>query len=125
MTKQTPRAVVEALWQAFDTFDFDAAGKLLHDEFVCEWPQSRERVRGRKNFVALNTHYPGQWRVAIIQVVCEGDHVVTETLLRHAGQTARAISFFTVRNGKITHLREFWPDPYPAPEWRDRWIEKM
>ena len=49
MSEQHNRAVVERLWQLFDALDFEAAGELLHDDFECEWPQSRERIRGREN----------------------------------------------------------------------------
>jgi ketosteroid isomerase-like protein len=61
MSEQKNRATVEQLWQLFDARDFEAAGALLHDDFVCEWPQSRERIRGRENYVAINQNYPGTW----------------------------------------------------------------
>jgi len=115
--------VVEALWKAFDRFDFDAAGDLLHDDFVCEWPQSNERIRGKDNFIAVNKHYPGQWRIQIQNTITSGDTVVTEVVAQTGDQSARAISFFTLKDGKIFRLREFWPDPYPAPEWRAQWVE--
>ena len=65
MSDQENRQTVERLWQLFDVFDFEAAGKLLDDNFVCEWPQSRERIRGRENFVAVNANYPGRWRCKV------------------------------------------------------------
>lgn len=125
MSEQHTRHIVEALWHAFDQLDFDAVGPLLHDDFVCEWPQSRERIRGRDNFIALNKHYPGAWRIAVQRVVVTESHAVTEIVASSGGETARAISFFTLRDGLIIHVREFWPDPYPAPEWRAQWVESM
>jgi ketosteroid isomerase-like protein len=125
MSAEGAQKTVEALWQAFDRFDFAAAGNLLHDDFVCEWPQSGEIIRGRENFVAVNTHYPGHWHLTIQRIVVQGDHVVTEITAREAdsGQTANAVSFFTVKHGKIVHVREFWPDPFDAPAWRAQWVE--
>ncbi len=79
----TPQHVVEKFWSAFDVFDFEAAGRLLHDDFVFELPQSKERVRGRANFVA----YPGQWRISIQGLVASGDEVVTEITSRYEAQT--------------------------------------
>jgi ketosteroid isomerase-like protein len=117
--------IVEALWDAFDRFDFDAAGTLLHDDFVCEWPQSGERIRGRENFVAINQYYPGQWRCTIQRILVCADEVVTETQVRDGDEQYTAISFFTLAGGKIVHVREYWPDPYPAPEWRAQWVERM
>jgi len=40
-------------------------------------------------------------------------------------QTARAISFFSVANGKVTRLVEFWPEPYAAPADRAHLVEPM
>jgi hypothetical protein len=38
---------------------------------------------------------------------------------------ARAITFSTVRDGKIVLQVEFWPDDYPAPENRRHLVEMM
>jgi hypothetical protein len=40
-------------------------------------------------------------------------------------RTARAISFFTVAEGKVTRLVEFWPEPYAAPGNRVHLVEAM
>ena len=123
MIESRNREVVTALWDAFDRFDFAAAGNLLHDDFVCEWPQSGELIRGRDNFVAVNQHYPGQWRITVTHLLTHDDQVITEIEARSGDDVARAISFFWLRDGRIVRLREFWPDPYPAPAWRAGWVE--
>lgn len=118
-----PTEVVEALWAAFDRFEFTAAAPLLHDAFVFELPQSGEVIRGGENFIAMNQHYPGQWRCTIQQLIAEGDKVVTETRVSDGNQTFTALSFFTFKDGQIIHLREYWPDPMPAQDWRAQWVE--
>jgi hypothetical protein len=70
--------LVEELWGHFDRFDFAAVGPLLHHDFVCEWPQMRERIRGRDNYIAINEHYPGRWRIAIQRIVAADDGVATQ-----------------------------------------------
>ncbi len=122
--------VVRTLWQAFDRLDFDLAREVLHEDFVCEWPQSRERIRGVDNFVAVNRHYPGRWRIYILRVVADADEVVTEvevelTAENGAVRQDRAVSFFRLRGGKIAYLREYWPEAYAAPDWRAQWVEMM
>lgn len=124
MTPSTPTQVVEALWAAFDRFEFAAVAPLLHDEFVCEYPQSGEVMRGRDNFIAMNQHYPGQWRCTIQQIIADGDRVVTETEVRDGDQSFTALSFFTLKDNQIIHLREYWPDPMEAQVWRAGWVEK-
>jgi len=122
------RAAVLRLWGLFDAGAFEAAGELLDDEFVCEWPQSRERIRGRDNYVAVNARYPGRWRIAVRRVVAACDTVVTEAALINADDPAAratAVSFFEVRDGRILRQTDYWPEPYEAPTWRAKWVETM
>ena len=126
MVESTNRRVVVQLWQQFDAGNFDV-GALLHDDFVCEWPQSRERIVGRENYIAVNAHYPRRVRIEIQWAVAEGNVVVTEIVARDVADPTlidRAVSFFELRDGKIAHLTEYWPDPYEAPAWRSQWVER-
>jgi ketosteroid isomerase-like protein len=125
MSEQENRRVVEQLWEAMDRFDFEAAGDLLHEDYIGEWPQSRERIRGRANFVAVNANYPGRWRIAIQRLVASGNQVATEVTLTCDGRTERAVSFFELRDGKIVRETDYWPEPYDAPTWRAQWVEQM
>jgi ketosteroid isomerase-like protein len=107
--------------------DFSAAGEYLHDEYVLEWPQSGERIRGRANFIAVNENYSahGRWEFRIHRIVAEGSEVVTDVGVTDGVVSARAITFSTVREGKIVHQVEFWPDPFEAPDWRAGWVERL
>jgi ketosteroid isomerase-like protein len=116
---------VEKLWAVFSVFDFEAAGDLLHDDFVCEWPQSRERIRGRENYIALNAAYPGRWVCTVEQIVAEGDTVATNVALASGEDKARAVSFYEMRDGKIYRQVDYWPDDTPAPASRSQWVETM
>lgn len=109
------------------TNDFNAAGEFLHDDYILEWPQSGERIRGRANFVAVNEHYPahGRWEFTIHRIIAEGDEVVSNVSVTDGEITGRAITFSTIRDGKITHQTEFWPDPFEPPFWRAGWVEKI
>ncbi|MBZ0304179.1 MAG: nuclear transport factor 2 family protein [Anaerolineae bacterium] len=122
--------VVRTLWQAFDQMDFELARELLHADFVCEWPQSRERIRGADNYLAVNQHYPGSWRIYILKIVADADEAVSEVEIEYTNDNGavrqdRAVSFFRLRDGKIVYLREYWPEPYAAPDWRRQWVEMM
>lgn len=112
-------------WQAMQTNDFRAAAEWLHDDYVLDWPQSGERIRGRDNFAAINEHYPaaGRWQFTINRIVAEGDEVVSDVTVTDGQITGRAITFSTVRNRKIVRQVEYWPDPFEAPAWRALWVE--
>lgn len=122
--------VVRSLWQSLDKLEFDVAREMLHDDFVCEWPQSRERVRGADTFLDINRHYPGSRRVYLLKIVASDEEVVTEAEIElttddGAVRQDRAISFFKLRDGRIVYLREYWPEASAAPDWRSQWVEMM
>lgn len=106
--------------------DFHAASQWLTDDFRLHWPQSGEMVEGRKNFEALNTAYPanGEWRFDLRRIVGGGDQIVTEVDVSDAKVRATALTFHTVRGQLIAFQREFWPDPFEAPEWRAQWVRR-
>lgn len=121
------KQVLENFWETMKTNDFYAVAGLLHDDYVLEWPQSGERIRGRENFAVINTAYPaeGKWQFTINQIVAEGDFVVTDVTVTDGSRTDRAITFSTVRDGKILKQIEFWPEPFEAPAWRAQWVERI
>jgi ketosteroid isomerase-like protein len=123
MSAQENRRLVVQLWGNFDAFDFAAVAPLLHDDFVCEWPQTRERMRGRDDYIAVNENYPGRWRIKIQRIVASDDGVATQVRLEWDGKVDHAASFFEFRDGKIVKQVDWWPQPEPTPEWRARWVE--
>lgn len=122
-----PREIIEQFWQRMESNDFYAVSELLHDDFVLDWPQSGERIRGRENFAALNTAYPaeGKWHFTINHFLVEGDSVVTDVSVTDGKLHDRVITFSTVRDGKIWKQVEFWPEPFEAPAWRAQWVMQM
>ena len=50
-------------------------------------------------------------------VVIKGGRVVDGT------GTASYLADVAIKDGKIVHQIEFWPDPFQAPGWRARWVE--
>ena len=121
------KQLVENFWATMATNDFYAVAQLLHDDYVLEWPQSGERIHGRDNFAAINTHYPteGRWTFKINHFLAEGEMVVTDVGVSNGKLHDRVITFSTVRDGKIWKQVEFWPDSFEAPAWRAQWVEKI
>ena len=121
------KQILENFWQTMKTNDFYAVAELLQDEYILEWPQSGERIRGRENFAKINTYYPaeGKWQFAVKQILSEGDLVVTDVTVTDGARTDRVITFSTVRDDKILKQVEFWPEPFEAPTWRAQWVERI
>lgn len=123
---QESKQIVERFWATMQSNDFKAVGGLLHDDYTLEWPQSGERIRGRANFVAVNENYPahGRWEFAIHRIIAEGNEVVSDVDVTDGIVSGRVLTFSTIRDGKILHQTEFWPDPFEPAEWRTQWIER-
>jgi ketosteroid isomerase-like protein len=49
VSEQQNRDALERFLQLFERGDLDAAADLLHDDYVEEYPQSGERIRGKQN----------------------------------------------------------------------------
>jgi ketosteroid isomerase-like protein len=122
-----PTALVHEFWRLMATNDFHAVKAVLAPDLVVEWPQSSERIRGPENFARMNAEYPtqGRWTFRINRIVADGDEIVTQVSVSDGTQSAEPISFFTVREGKITRVVEYWPDPFPAAANRSHLVERM
>jgi len=119
--------VVREFWRLMQGNDFQSVAVVLASEFVLEWPQSRERIRGAERFARMNHEYPahGPWQFALERLIGSGSEAVSEVEITDGTQKARAISFFTVEDGKITRLVEYWPEPYAAAAHRAHLVEPM
>ena len=120
-------ALVQKFWEAMKTNDFRSVGPLLSDDFVLDWPQSNERIRGRDNFAAMNEEYPahGRWQFTINRIVGDDVQAVSDVSVTDGVQKARAISFFSASGGTIQQMVEFWPEPFPPREDRKHLVEQI
>ena len=127
MATKTAVEIVRAYWRLMSSNDFGSVAAVLAPEFVLEWPQSGERIRGAEQFARMNEEYiaHGPWRFTIRRIVGDTSDVVSDVEITDGVQHARAISFFSVAGGKIARLVEYWPEPYPAPQNRAHLVEPM
>jgi ketosteroid isomerase-like protein len=114
----TAANVVRRFWALMADNDFAAVGAVLADDFLLEWPQSGERIRGRGDFARMNSQYPaqGRWTFAIDRLFGDETQAVSDVRVSDGVRHDRALSFFTVREGRIARIVEYWPEPFePAP----------
>lgn len=115
---------VRELWRLFDEARFDAVRPLLTDNFVADWPQTRERISGPDNFIALNAAYPGRWRCRLCHLHALGDTVISEVELSDGATKVHVVSVYTVREGHLADAREYFGDAGDPPYNRSRWSER-
>jgi ketosteroid isomerase-like protein len=127
MTATTTETIVREFWRLMATNDFAAVTVVLSDDFVLEWPQSGERIRGVANFSRMNDEYVshGSWRFTVNRIIATANEAVSDVDVTDGVQIGRALSFFTISNGRIARIVEFWPDPFPAPQNRAHLVESI
>ena len=120
--------IVRTLWDRVQARDWTGLGDLLAEDLVVEWPVSAERIVGRENYVRINAEYPEGWSIHVLRIVADGDTAVSEVEVPHEKMGVyRAVSFWTVRDGRIVHAREYWTQPGadPSPPWRAAYVQPL
>ena len=102
------------------------------EDYVLEMPQSGERFHSRENVRAFQEAYPaarGEDPAPTIRVsrvlVREGLWVAEGVADYGGGQVANVVLIFELKDGRMWHDRWYFAEPFEAPEWRAKWVERM
>ena len=126
MSSEDLRKALDSHWQASAAGDADAEHDIYHDDVVCEYPQSGERILGRANLQALRTHHPGKPSgFSVRRITGSGEIWVTEYTINYQGRSAFTVSIMEFRNGKVVHETQYFADPFEAPSWRSQWVQRI
>jgi SnoaL-like protein len=141
---ESHKAIVERYVKALVT-DLDTLEELQHPDFVEDFPQSGERIRGRENFRKIYENYPGgrpaagpvrvvgsedEWVLSPsytpLRITGSGDVYTMEGIGKYpSGETWYGISIIELRDDKISRVTTYFGQPFEAPEWRAEWVEKI
>jgi hypothetical protein len=128
------RATVERLRAMFETGSLEDLSREQYDlaaeDFVEEWPQSGERIRGRDNAKAINDNYPKMTgstpQLTLRRISGEGAHWVVEGSIDYGdGTPISYVGIAELRDGKLARITEYFASPFEAPAWRSRWVEAI
>ena len=126
MEEEQIREALDAHWLASAGGDADAEHDIYADDAVCDYPQSGERLLGRKNLQALRSHHPGKPSgFEVRRMVGVGELWVTEYIITYQGKSAYTVSIMEFRDGKVVHETQYFADPFEAPAWRSQWVQRM
>jgi hypothetical protein len=110
------RAALERHWAASDASDFEAEHGIYHDDAVLDYPQSGERIRGRRNIQESRTVQPNKKRFTVRRMIGSGDLWVTEFVLTYDGVPSYTVSVMEFRDGLVAHETQYFADRFdPAP----------
>ena len=107
--------------------DEAALAAFIHEDFVQEWPQTGEQVRGRQACLNIVRNYPGgPPLIELERITGEGDHWVAEGTSRYPdGTDYHMVSILELRDGKLAREIDYFGPTYPAPAWRQEWVEPI
>jgi hypothetical protein len=143
------RGRVEAFLRALSEQDFERIRTLVHDDYVEEYPQSGERVRGVDNLIEIMRNYPDgglhegdidlagarilgedeAWVVgpslAVVHVSGTGDQYTGVTRIRYPdGSLWHVVAILEFRGDRIARNTEYFAPVFEAPAWRAGWVER-
>ncbi|HEY2249172.1 MAG TPA: nuclear transport factor 2 family protein [Bradyrhizobium sp.] len=116
MDDRTLRQALERHWKASDESDFDAEHDIYREDAVLEYPQSGERIRGRRNIQESRRLQPNRKRFTVRRIVGSGDLWVTEFVLSYDGAPSYAVSIMEFRDRLVARETQYFADPFePGP----------
>lgn len=110
------RAALERHWAASDAGDFEAEHEIYREDAVLHYPQSGERIRGRRNIRESRFLQPNKKRFTVQRMIGSGDLWVTEFVLAYDGIPSYAVSIMEFEEGLVARETQYFADRFnPAP----------
>ena len=125
MPDQQIRAALDQHWAASDANDFETEHCIYHEDAVLEYPQSGERIRGRRNIQLTRSIQPNQKRFTIHRIIGSGDLWVTEFILSYDNKPSYTVSVMEFHGDKVARETQYFADPFEASPARAPYVERM
>ena len=119
------RAALDAHWAASDANDFETEHQIYRDDAVLEYPQSGERIRGRRNIQASRFAQPNAKGFKVRRIVGAGDLWITEFILAYDGRPSYSVSVMEFVDGKVARETQYFADAFEPGPSRAQWVERM
>ena len=119
------RAALNRHWAASDANDFEGEHQIYQDDAVLEYPQSGERIRGRRQIQSSRAAQPNQKRFTVRRIIGAGDLWVTEFVLTYDGRPSYTVSIMEFRDGKVARETQYFGDAFEPGPSRAQWVERI
>jgi hypothetical protein len=125
MDDRNVRAALQRHWEASDANDFEVEHEIYREDAVLDYPQSGERIRGRRNIQQSRFVQPNKKRFTVRRIIGGGDFWVTEFVLSYDGIPSYTVSIMEFRDGLVAHETQYFADRFePAPS-RAHLVERV
>ena len=125
MDEATIREMINRFY-ATTVDDVAGSSEIYADDAVLEFPQGKERIRGRANIIAFRSAYPAHVDIEPHRTVGRQDLWVNEFTIRYNGANPyNAVSIMEFREGLVASETQYFADRFdPAPS-RAHLVERV
>jgi hypothetical protein len=119
------RAALDRHWAASDADDLEGEHQIYREDAVLEYPQSGERIRGRRKIQSSRAAQPNRKRFTVRRIIGAGDLWVTEYVLTYDGRPSYIVSIMEFLDGKVARETQYFGDPFEPGPSRAQWVERL
>lgn len=125
MTDDDVRAALMRHWAASDANQFEDEHRIYAEDAVLDYPQSNERLRGRRAIQASRRAQPDAKRFAVRRVLGAGGLWVSELLVHYGDKAFHVVSVMELEDGLVVHETQYFGEPFAPGASRARWVEPI
>ncbi len=116
MNDQAVRQALMRHWEASDASDFEVEHDIYREDAVLEYPQSGERIHGRRNIQESRSVQPSKKRFSVRRMIGAGDLWITEFVLTYDDVPSYVVSIMEFRDGRVAKETQYFADRFePGP----------
>ncbi|WP_158915209.1 nuclear transport factor 2 family protein [Caulobacter sp. S45] len=125
MDERTVRLALKRHWDASDASDFEVEHGIYREDAVLDYPQSGERIRGRRNIQESRSVQPNRKRFTVRRIIGDGDLWITEYILTYDGKPSYVVSIMEFREGLVANETQYFADRFEPGPSRAHLVERM
>jgi hypothetical protein len=119
------RVAIERHWSASDVGDFALEHEIYRDDAVLVYPQSGERILGRRNIQESRFVQPNAKRFTVRRILGGGALWISEIVLRYDGVPSYVVSIMEFREGRVAHETQYFAEPFSPGASRAHLVEPI
>lgn len=125
MSDDDIRAALQRHWAASDGNDFVQEHAIYAEHAVLDYPQSGERIRGRRNIQASRMAQPNQKRFSVRRLLGGGGLWISEVVLTYDEEPVYVVSIMEFSGATVVRETQYFGAPFEPGPSRAQWVERM
>jgi hypothetical protein len=125
MEERALREALERHWDASNSGEFEIEHEIYHEDAVLEYPQSGERIRGRKNIQESRILQPSTKQFAVQRIIGSGSLWVSEFILTYDRIPSYVVSIMEFERQQVARETQYFSYRFEPGPSRAHLVEHM